>query len=150
MVLSVHRHGPSALSIAGASTKPAAQGRSRMMILVLPMLLGMQLLVPIADGVPTLRVEASCRAAAEASKQINLTNAESYDACLRGEKQARETLVGSWTTYTPAERNLCISEATHGGSPSYVELLVCLQMMHDANELQGIRPKGGRAAPQSR
>lgn len=56
-------------------------------------------------------------------------------ACERDENQARATLEKQWTTYTVADRERCTMMTRTGGSPSYVELLTCLQTASEAAKL---------------
>ena len=79
------------------------------------------------DAVPRLEVEAACRAAAGADPRVP------YDAarCLKSESDARDQLVGKWTTFPAADRTLCTQTATMGGTASYVELITCLELKQD-------------------
>lgn len=92
--------------------------------------LGLQATVTaaIADDVPRFNVQPSCRGAA------SLTPA-SLDSCLRDEESARTALTASWTQFAAGDRTRCREETETGGSPSYVELLTCLQMARDARNL---------------
>ena len=109
---------------------------------VIPVLLsvGASLLIPIADKVPTLDVAASCKAVA----RIGLADSQSYDSCMKDEMSAREELMKSWQSFRAPERATCTSEASAGGSASYVDLLVCLQIAHDADAAQKTQLKGAR------
>jgi hypothetical protein len=102
--------------------------------------LGASLLVPIADQVPTLDVAASCRAAAN----IAIADRQSYDACFKDEMSARDQLAKSWQSFRAVERSTCTSEASSAGAPSYVELLVCLQLAHDADANSKTQLRGAR------
>jgi hypothetical protein len=88
--------------------------------------LGVQLLSPVSETVPTFNVEPSCKGAAAASAQMVL--AQSYSACMDEEKLAREQLVSSWQSFTAANRTRCTEESSGEGLSSYVELLTCLQI----------------------
>lgn len=110
------------------------------MTIVPTLLLGAQLVVPVSDQVPTLDVAVSCKAATK----IAIAEAQSYDACMADEKSAREQLVKTWHSYAASERTQCTTEATMTGSPSYVELLVCLEIARDADAPGKIKLKGAR------
>jgi hypothetical protein len=99
--------------------------------------LGLQLLVPVADGVPRLPVEATCRAVAKADP------ASGDDVCLRAERSARADLSRSWSEFDRATRTRCTQEATMGGFASYVELITCLEVATGRFK----RPDGAPAAP---
>jgi hypothetical protein len=117
-----------------------------MKIALVSALLGVQLVVPIADRVPTLKVDSSCKAAASINKSMNLAESQSYENCMKDENSARDQLNSLWTSFSAAERESCTAEAsnTGGGSSSYVDLLVCLQMAHDADALKTTTLKGAR------
>ncbi len=81
------------------------------------------LLIPIADGPPRFDIEATCRAA-DAGGGIGRTQA----ACRDDERQARTALEAKWQSYRPASRTECVDATQLVGSPSYVEVLTCLDM----------------------
>jgi hypothetical protein len=91
---------------------------------------GTGLLLKTADTVPNLDVKSTCTAA------IKLAGSEgrTVDSCLSGENAARKELEKDWTKFPAGERSTCIQTAAKGGSPSYVEILVCLEMMRDQRE----------------
>ena len=41
---------------------------------------------------------------------------------------AREELQPFWIQFTAADKNSCVAETSMSGTPSYVELLICLEM----------------------
>jgi hypothetical protein len=100
--------------------------------------------MPVADRVPTLNVEASCRAVTDLNRTSGLADAQSFDACMRDENSARQELAPIWTSFAAADRTRCADEASSGGVYSYVELLVCLQMARDASAMNVTPLKGAR------
>ena len=74
----------------------------------------------------------SCRAAASAG----IAESQGYQSCMTDEHSAREELVRDWATFAAADRGRCTTESSGDGLPSYVELLVCLQMSRDASRLR--------------
>jgi hypothetical protein len=88
----------------------------------------------IADGVPALNVEPGCRAAAKMGDSLSLDT--SLRQCLADEKSARDELEKQWTQFSPALRQRCVATTETGGNPSYVEVLVCLQMGRDAAQME--------------
>jgi hypothetical protein len=92
-----------------------------------------------AEGVPNLNVEPSCRAAADSAAMGTIAggNVRDLASCMRDENEAREQLDKEWSQFLPSERDRCTSETKTGGSPSYVELLVCLEMIRDAKNPSG-------------
>jgi hypothetical protein len=101
------------------------------MILVPVLIIGAHLAIAVADPIPTLNVEPSCQAAASGGLGIK----QDLSACLDDEKGAREQLVKEWGEFASEDRGLCTRLARTGGSPTYTELLVCLEMARDARKL---------------
>ena len=84
----------------------------------------LQLLV--ADGVPQLDVTESCRAAAQA-KLSNNPGENLYKACVGSEQKTRTELAKNWSSYTPSDRESCIS-SLRAFAPTYTELATCLEL----------------------
>jgi hypothetical protein len=102
-------------------------------------ILNAHLILAAADRVPTFNVEPDCRAASAES----IGPSQDVQACLRDENDARDTLVKTWSNFTPADRTSCSNLARLGGAPTYTELLTCLEMARDAKNLpQDIRGLG--------
>jgi hypothetical protein len=101
--------------------------------------LGGSLLSPVADKVPALDIESSCRAAAKMGDSLSLD--ATLRQCLADEKSARDALEKQWTQFPAALRQRCVTTTDTGGDPSYVEVLVCLQMGRDAAQMED--PLGG-------
>jgi hypothetical protein len=80
-----------------------------------------------ADHVPTFDFMPSCRAGT-ASIMAPL------DGCAKDERDAREQLVKGWAQFPSADKMRC-SEETEHFSPSYVELLACIQMYSDVKSI---------------
>ena len=96
---------------------------------------GSQLVVTVADVVPAFDTGPGCRAAAQAAP-------EGFNACMKDEQDARATLTSQWQTFGAPDRATCTQNETTGGSPSYVELLTCLQMSRDARALPSDKTEG--------
>jgi hypothetical protein len=94
------------------------------------------LLLTVADKVPALDVESSCRAAAKMGDSLSLD--ATLKQCLADENSARDE---QWTQFPLALRQRCVTTTETGGDPSYVEVLVCLQMGRDAAQMED--PLGG-------
>ena len=95
--------------------------------------LGGTLLLAVADQVPSLNVESACRAAAKMGDSLSLDT--TLRQCLVDEKSARDQLEKEWTQFAPALQQRCVATTQTGGDPSYVEVLVCLQMGRDAGQI---------------
>src|SRR5258708_31109646 len=95
-------------------------------------LLGSQLVVPVADRVPTFDVGPSCRES-------------SVSDCLKQEELARGKLAEQWPRFTAQEKAHCAEDARYAGHPSYVGWLTCLQIQADTRNIPattGAAPKG--------
>src|SRR5258708_7450772 len=96
---------------------------------------GSQLVVTVADGVPAFDTAPGCRAAVALMPG-------SAEACMKDEQAARVTLTSQWETFVASDRATCAQNETTGGSPSYVELLTCLQLARDARALPSDKAAG--------
>jgi hypothetical protein len=94
-----------------------------------PLFIASQLLITVADSVPQLNVRTSCSAANRGGGAT-----QDMNNCLQEEQLARTQLVKDWGQYAAADRSGCVELSTMGGSPSYVELLTCLEMAKAAKE----------------
>lgn len=100
---------------------------------VLPLLL-LPLAVAVSDAVPNFNVEPSCRGGLTDPKD----NAR-YKQCLSEEAAAKATLTAGWTKFPAPDRVTC-ADTARLGTPSYVELLTCLQMDADLRKMK-YKPK---------
>ena len=98
---------------------------------VLPIVLAASHLVLAADSVPKFDVERTCRPAAVAGVLPGRDSA----ACQRDEVDARGKLEQDWAQYNAAQKSQCAGFAALDRAPSYVELLTCLEMAKQAQEL---------------
>ena len=83
------------------------------------------------DSVPNYNVKPECQ-----FNQSLIPSPESGKECLREEQAARVKLEQNWSSYPSGDKAECIGESSTGGSPSYVDLLTCLEMTADARALQ--------------
>jgi len=81
-----------------------------------------------SDGVPNWDVSSSCRAAAKVAYTEDAAAREK--SCLEGENRTREKLVADWSTFSAEERTRCI-KSIEWFSPTYTELIACLEMYGD-------------------
>lgn len=87
--------------------------------------------VAAGGGVPNLNIQPSCKAAGVEGMIVGRT----VESCLNDEKTARDQLDKDWGTYSADDKSHCLSMVSTGGSPSYVELLSCLEMSRDAKKI---------------
>lgn len=88
--------------------------------------LGAQLLVPVADGVPRFDVTQGCRL--DNAAIAGLADTQSAKSCARDEQRARIKLLNNWSKFPQSNRASCVAEEYSVGPPSYVDLLTCLQI----------------------
>jgi len=86
--------------------------------------------VACAGGPPELNVGISFSAAARGSVAVGTDK----KACLDDERTAKDALAKDWSNFSRLARTQCLGMNTTGGPPSYVELLVCLEIMRDAGK----------------
>ena len=97
---------------------------------LLPIILTASHVVLAADTMPKFDVERTCRPTAAAGLP-----GRDAAACQRDENDARTKLEQVWTRYNAAQRSQCAGFAGLDRAPSYVELLTCLEIAKQANEL---------------
>jgi hypothetical protein len=84
-----------------------------------------------AEGVlPSINVEASCRASANSVFQATGDKTvATVENCMSQEAAARAQIMKSWDTFSSAEKVQCINPQAY--MPSYVEWLTCLETRRD-------------------
>ncbi len=119
------------------------------MILPKVLALGAQLMIPVADGVPTLNVEQVCEGIAQQGGVTfhDPAIAQEKKNCLESEAAIREQLSKQWTSFSPADRSHCVNESVMGGDSSYTELLTCLEMARDVRAMRADQEKPASATP---
>jgi hypothetical protein len=80
----------------------------------------------VADSVPKFDIAKECRA--EGGPKAVL------EQCAADEAKARDQLQPSWVQFSPHDKAVCITETSMDGTPSYVELMICLEMARDAKK----------------
>jgi len=78
--------------------------------------------VAAAAEFPTISIERTCRGA----QPLDAQETRPVETCARDEREARSQLEAQWAKFAEHNRRL------FGDSPSYVEVLTCLQM-YDSN-----------------
>jgi len=85
-----------------------------------------------ADELPKFDTSKSCKAAFTA---YTGTDKARYETCLKEEKDAGAQIGSTWAQWPPRDRAHCAQLAALGGTPSYVEMLTCLQIARDTKTL---------------
>ena len=107
------------------------------MILPPALILGVHLVMPVADSVPVLNVEQVCQGIAQQGGVTFHDSAvgDEKKNCLDSEQATRDELVKQWTSFAPADKVACTNESRMGGDSSYTELLTCLEMARDVRTM---------------
>jgi hypothetical protein len=85
--------------------------------------------IPIADTAPKFDIARICQSAGDSN--------EEQKRCAEEETQARDTVQTEWTQFTPSAKKQCYEETNIDSTPSYVELLTCLEMERDVKTERG-------------
>ena len=96
---------------------------------------GTQLVLAVADVVPAFDIERGCRVDSTQAFDLSTGLNETLKRCAADERRARAQLRTQWHRFRAADKMQCIGEADIGGTPSYVDLLTCLQLAKDARRL---------------
>jgi len=86
------------------------------------------------DAVPKLNVRPTC--GSSAVRTVGVAHAKATEACLKTEREAQENLTKHWSRYTKIDKTSCVGKVSHGGPPSYVELLSCFDIREHAREIR--------------
>jgi hypothetical protein len=88
--------------------------------------LSSQLIIAVADGVPTINIQGTCKAAAAVT--AGTSPQTDIDICMSSEQKAREQLVKDWAQYAAPDKARCVQSGPKVYLPSYIEWLTCLEM----------------------
>ncbi len=95
-------------------------------------------------GVPPLDVKQSCTDAQKFSTG-NGKDDSAYKGCMQDENNAKGELGKRWSTFAAKDKQDCV-EQSRTPSPSYVEVLTCLEM--SSNAIRNAPKVDGQAVPQ--
>ena len=93
------------------------------------------------NGVPELDVKGSCTDAQKFSSQSD-NKGNAFKGCMQDEMAAKDQLAKNWNKFKLNDKQSCVEQA-RAPSPSYVEVLTCLEMN------TGNISTGERGAPQT-
>jgi len=102
-----------------------------MIIPLIPLAFGAVITVSAVDRVPMLDTRPTC---ADAAQQISVTR--TVELCQQSEQQARAALESQWANFPSADRQTCVATTKIGGFPSYVQVLICLELARDARTMK--------------
>jgi hypothetical protein len=77
-----------------------------------------------AQQLPRFNIEATCRSAPALVPQ----DRDPVQGCMQDEADAERQLRLVWSSASAAQRETCAAETQVEGAPSYVEVLICLEM----------------------
>ncbi|HXQ03229.1 MAG TPA: hypothetical protein VN831_00530 [Bradyrhizobium sp.] len=97
--------------------------------------LSTQLVMTVADGVPKFDIARGCRVDSTQAFDLSVGLNETVKRCVADEQQALTKLQTQWSQFREPDKTQCTGEANIGGTPSYVDLLTCLQLANDARQL---------------
>ena len=97
--------------------------------------LGTQLVMTVAAGVPKFDIARGCRLDSTQAFDLSTGQNETVKRCVADEQQALTQLQTQWSQFRGSDKAPCIGEANIGDTPSYVDLLTCLQAAKLAKQL---------------
>ena len=97
--------------------------------------LGTQLVMTVADGVPKYDIARGCRVDSTQALDLSTGQNETVKRCVADEQQALAQPQTQWSHFRGSDKPQCTEEAKIGGTPSYVNLLTCLQAAKLARQL---------------
>ena len=118
--------GDALLLLVMISAQPPDTTGAEMLIQYSALVLASQLWIAAADNVPQFNIERGCKDTTSANgPKTQLDEA----VCVQDEQNALDRLRSLWSQIAPSDRAMCMREATDVSevTPSYVELLICLQ-----------------------
>jgi hypothetical protein len=89
------------------------------------LLMATSLINPVAEATPNFDPRVTCTADASAQDGVPQQNAKQ---CLADEDAARGKVRTQWANFNEPLQKRCAAETQIDGSPSYVELLICLRL----------------------
>ena len=89
----------------------------------------MSLVVLTGGPVPNYSAERFCRGIAEL-----LHDPDYRQPCIAREREAFDSLKASWSKFDARDRSCCVSLSSLGATPSYLELLACLETAQEIRE----------------
>jgi hypothetical protein len=95
--------------------------------------LASQLTATVPDKVPTFDIAHTC--------QTEGSSVVAPERCARDETKARDQVQTEWPQFATADKATCTRTTGSSETPSYVELLTCLEMARDAKKLKELPSK---------
>ena len=86
---------------------------------------------PAFGGAPALNVQKICKARETDARLLKSTPDQSLEDCVRGEEAAKQQLNSLWASTSAGSHHQCESEARSLGTTSYLDLLICVQIVEE-------------------
>ena len=99
---------------------------------------------PYGGGVPYLDVKTSCSDAQKFSSGTSDKDT-AFKGCMQDETNAKNELSERWSQFKGKDKQDCV-EQSRNPSPSYVEVLTCLEM--DSDSMRNAPTVNGKPVPQ--
>jgi hypothetical protein len=106
-----------------------------MLIPVSMIALSTQIVLTVTDVVPKYDIARGRRLDSAQAFDLNAGLNETVKRCVADEQGAMAQLQTQWSQFRATGKTQCIREADIGDTPSYVDLLTCLQLAKDARQL---------------
>src|SRR3979409_135347 len=97
--------------------------------------LGTQLVMTVAHSLPQYDIARGRRLQRPPELDLSTGQNETVKRCVADEQQALTQLQTQWSQFLGSDKAPCIGEANIGDTPSYVDLLTCLQAAKLARQL---------------
>jgi hypothetical protein len=89
---------------------------------------------------PQLAIEGGCHEI----ERLDPMKVITFKSCMAQEEAGLVKLKEQWAKFSAADRNRCVDMTRSGSSPSYVEVLTCLQDTSMAREIEKSESPGNR------
>jgi hypothetical protein len=110
------------------------------LLLLAPLVIAAPFIALAADELPKFDTSKSCKAAFSAYTGADKAG---YETCLKEETAAGAQISSTWAQWPARDRAHCAQLAALGGTPSYIEMLTCLQIARDTKTLPTDIKKSG-------
>ena len=90
-----------------------------------------------SNAVPAFDAKEACQGTEVAA----VFPGRNLETCINSEEATRDQLKKSWSEFPAADKAECVSASKIGGSPSYIELLTCLEMARDVERMRSTSPE---------
>lgn len=90
-----------------------------------------------SSAVPAFNAKETCQGTEIAA----VFPGRNIEACIKSEEATRDQLKKRWSEFPAADQAECVSASKIGGSPSYIDLLTCLELARDVERLRSTSPE---------